>query len=143
AMNGFYQGEEIVCMGPEGPQVECRGVAPEALRDELSRTLHRLVVKGGLEPRDLVVLTPHAAERSPVRGQVGAFVLTPEPEGERDVLLSSIPRFKGLDAPAVVVCDVDRYSEEEFTKQMYVACSRARTLLVVLFTDRGAEQGGP
>ncbi|HXF73999.1 MAG TPA: AAA family ATPase, partial [Actinomycetota bacterium] len=46
AMNGFYQGEEIVCMGPEGPQVECRGVAPEALRDELSRTLHRLVVKG-------------------------------------------------------------------------------------------------
>jgi len=143
AVKAFYRGDEIVCKGPEGPEVEIRGVRPEGLRDELSRVLHRhrLVVEGNLDPRDVVVLTPHAAEHSAVAGRVGAFVLTPEPEGGRDVLLSSIRRFKGLDAPAVVVCEVDRYAEEEFTRQMYVACSRARTLLVVLITDPGAEQG--
>jgi DNA helicase IV len=73
---------------------------------------------------------------------VGAFVLTPEPKGGRDILLSSIRRFKGLDAPAVVVCEVDRYAEEEFTKQLYVACSRARTLLVVLITEQERPSAG-
>ncbi len=135
AVTAYYRGEEIVCVGPDGPEVEVRGVAPGRLRDELSRVLHRLVAEEGLDPRDLVVLTPHAAERSAVRGRVGAFVLTEEPRGGRDVLLSSIHRFKGLDAPAVVVCEVDRYEKEGFTRNMYVACSRARTLLVVLFTD--------
>jgi superfamily I DNA/RNA helicase len=142
AVKTFYWGDEIVCKGPEGPEVEIRGVRPERLRDELSRVLHRLVVEGNLDPRDVVVLTPHAAEHSAAAGRVGAFVLTPEPKGGRDILLSSIRRFKGLDAPAVVVCEVDRYAEEEFTKQLYVACSRARTLLVVLITEQERPSAG-
>jgi hypothetical protein len=40
-------------------------------------------------------------------------------------LLASIYRCKGLDAPAVVLCDIDRYVEEDFKKLMYVGCSRA------------------
>lgn len=143
AVRAFYRGQEIVCRGPHGPEVDLRSVTRARLRDELSRVLHRLVAEGDLEARDVVVLTPHAAERSAVRGPVGAFVLTEEPKAHRDVLLSSIRRYKGLDAPAVVVCEVDRYSEAEFTKQMYVACSRARALLVVLVTDEGSARPGP
>ncbi|HXF36459.1 MAG TPA: NERD domain-containing protein [Actinomycetota bacterium] len=143
AVKAYYRGEGIVCVGPGGPDVEVRGVAPERLRDELSRVLHRLVAEEGLDPRDLVVLTPHAADHSAVRGRVGAFVLTEEPRGGRDVLLSSIHRFKGLDAPAVVVCEVNRYEKEGFTRNMYVACSRARTLLVVLFTDTEGGEAVP
>jgi hypothetical protein len=37
--------------------------------------------------------------------------------------------------PAVVLCDIDRYVEEDFKKLMYVGCSRARAYLSVLLTD--------
>jgi ATP-dependent exoDNAse (exonuclease V) beta subunit len=97
--------------------------------------LHRLIAEGDLEPGDVVVLTPHAPAHSPALGQVGAFRLTDEPVGKREVRLSSIHRCKGLDAPAVVVCDVDRFVEEEFTRLMYVACSRARAYLAVLLNE--------
>ena len=94
-----------------------------------------MIEEGDLEAKDVAVLTPHAPAHSPVLGQVGAFKLTDDPVGKRDVRLSSIYRYKGLDAPAVVICDVDRFVDEEFTKLMYVACSRARAYLSVLLND--------
>jgi hypothetical protein len=75
------EGEELVCRGPEGPPVETAEVREEDLRGELSRRLHRLVMEEGISPRDLVVLTPHAADRSRARGRVGAFTLTRDPGG--------------------------------------------------------------
>jgi hypothetical protein len=83
----------------------------------------------------VAVLTPHAAAHSPLRGKIGAFQLVAEPSAKKDILLASIYRYKGLDAPAVVLCDVDRYVEEDFKKLMYVGCSRARAYLAVLLTD--------
>ncbi len=84
--------------------------------------------------RDVVVLTPHN-EHSQVHGKVGAFVVTEEPRGAGDVRVSSIARFKGLEANVVMVCEVDRHVEEDFTRLMYVACSRARTKLVVMLIE--------
>ena len=121
--------------GPEGPPIEMASVQKEQLPSELSKVLHRLIEKGDLAAKDVVVLTPHTPAHSPVLGQVGAFKLTDDPIGKRDVRLSSIFRYKGLDAPAIVICDVDRFVEEEFTKLMYVACSRARAYLAVLLND--------
>jgi hypothetical protein len=105
------------------------------VRSELSKVLHPLVTEGDLEASDVVVLTPHAADHSPVHGQVGAFRVTDQATGKHDVRLSSIFKYKGLDAPAVVICDVDRFVEGDFTKLMYVACSRARSYLAVLLNE--------
>jgi hypothetical protein len=135
AVMGFYEGGKVTCAGPEGPPIEMLSVAKEDLRSELSKVLHRLIEEGDLAARDVAVLTPHSPAHSPVLGQVGAFKLTDDPVGKRDVRLSSIYRYKGLDAPAVVICDVDRFVEEEFTKLMYVACSRARAYLAVLLNE--------
>jgi len=131
----YYRNPEAMeCAGPEGPPVEVQEVPRHELRRELSKVLHRLVHVERLSPRDLVVLTPFNVDRSEVRGQVGAFRLTPTPGGGNDVLLSSIYRFKGLDAKAVVIVEVTRREDLEGLRLMYVACSRARSLLVVMFT---------
>lgn len=135
AVMGFYRGGKVTCAGPDGPAIEMREVARDDLRSELSKVLHRLVTEGHLEASDVVVLTPHAAEHSPVRGQVGAFRVTDQPTGKHHVRLSSIFKYKGLDAPAVVICDVARFVEEDFTKLMYVACSRARSYLAILLNE--------
>ena len=99
------------------------------------RVLHRLVVDGDVGCEDVVVLTPHGAEHSKVRGKIGSFTLTEQPRSGRDIKLTSIYRFKGLDSKVVVVCEVDRFVQEDFTKLMYVACSRARTLLIVMLLE--------
>jgi hypothetical protein len=72
---GFYRGGKVTCAGPDGPAIEMREVARDDLRSELSKVLHRLVTEGDLEASDVVVLTPHAADHSPVAGQVGSFNL--------------------------------------------------------------------
>lgn len=135
AVMGFYEGGKVRGAGPEGPPIEMTSVQKEQLPSELSKVLHRLIDEGDLAAKDVVVLTPHTPAHSPVLGQVGAFKLTDDPIGKRDVRLSSIFRYKGLDAPAIVICDVDRFVEEEFTKLMYVACSRARAYLAVLLNN--------
>jgi hypothetical protein len=135
AVMGFYEGSKVACRGPDGPQIEMLAVTAESLKGELSKLLHRLITEGDLRPRDVAVLTPHAAAHSPLRGKVGAFQLVAEPSGKHDVLLASIYRYKGLDAPAVVLCDIDRYVEQDFKKLLYVGCSRARAYLAVLLTE--------
>ena len=96
--------------------------------------LHRLIIEGDMSPSDVVVLTPRALDHSDVRGRVGSYYLTPTPQGRGEVKLSTIHRFKGLDAAAVVVCEVSQRDDLEFRSEMYVACSRARALLAVLIT---------
>jgi hypothetical protein len=138
-MTYYRNPESMECAGPEGPPVETQRVARHELRRELSKILHRLVQEERLTPRDLVVLTPFNVDRSDVRGQVGAFRLTPTPVGGNDILLSSIYRFKGLDSKAVVIVEVTHREDVEGMKLMYVACSRARSLLVVMFTGAPGE----
>jgi hypothetical protein len=135
AVMQFYEGSKVACRGPDGPQIEMLSVSAESLKGELSKLLHRLITEGDLRPRDVAVLTPHAAAHSQLRGKIGAFQLVADPSAKKDILLASIYRYKGLDAPAVVLCDIDRYVEEDFKKLMYVGCSRARANLAVLLTD--------
>jgi hypothetical protein len=137
----FYQGSDVTCRGPQGPEIEMISVTADSMKSELSKLLHRLITEGDLRPRDVAVLTPHAAPHSPLRGKVGSFQLVDEPSAKNDIRLASIYRYKGLDAPAVVLCDIDRYVEEEFKKLMYVGCSRARAYLAVLLTEHPGGHG--
>ena len=130
----FYRGYPVQSRGPAGPAVEWRQVAEGDVRHELGTVLHRLVRETGIGAREVVVLTPLAPERSTVTGRCGAFFLTPTPRGRDDVQVSTIHRFKGLDAKAVVVCEVTSRERATFPQLMYVACSRARSMLVVMET---------
>jgi hypothetical protein len=129
AVMAFYEGSKVACRGPDGPQIEVLSVTRDTMKAELSKVLHRLITEGDLRPRDVAVLTPHAADHSALRGKVGSFQLVSEPSAKKDILLASIYRYKGLDAPAVVLCDIDRYVEEDFKKLMYVDCSRIRAVV--------------
>ena len=108
-------------------------VAPGQLRKELARLLHRIIVEGEVPAQAVTVLTPRSVTNSQVGGTVGRFELVENPTRPTDVRLASVYRFKGLDAPAIVVCEVGRDLEDpEMRRLMYVACSRARTSLSLL-----------
>ena len=50
----FYDGEEVACRGPSGPDVEEIPVSRDNLSKELGLALHRIVVEGGVDPHGIV-----------------------------------------------------------------------------------------
>jgi len=144
SVNEFYSGDEVRCMGPRGPEVQMEDMDDYTnVRQLLSRVLHRLVEEEELQPKDIVVLTTDAGLREELAGRVGAFVLSKTPEGPRDVHLESVHRFKGLDAPAVLLVDAGIATREEQDKLLYVGCSRARSFLVVCARQDVLNRLGP
>ena len=131
AVMRFYRGDPVDCLGPDGPAVEV-AQANGNLRKGLGRVLHRLVNTEHVRTEDIVVLTARNITGSKAGGQVGSFKLVEAPTGPNDIQLSSIYRFLGLEARAVIICEMRPESHPEYEELMYVAQSRARALLVIL-----------
>ncbi len=56
--------------------------------------------------------------------------------GRREVAFSTVQAFKGMESPAIVLCDIDRMEEDAARALLYVGMSRARSHLVVLIHER-------
>ncbi len=70
----------------------------------------------------------------PEYGPEGAVLPPPSKGGQ--VRVSTIQRFKGLEAPVVVLAEIDgRVSEAELASLLYVGASRARSHLVVVCSE--------
>lgn len=137
-----YRGESSpVAFGPPGRAVETYHYSsPDELERRLGLVLHKLLVKEGCSPRDIVVLTPKNIERSALMTfkLPGSIRLVPRDNREQvgDVLCSSVHRFKGLERKIAVVTELDddllALRQEERESVYYVAFSRPRNHLVLL-----------
>ena len=95
----------------------------------------------GLSSEDLVLLSPHSyanciladAEYRVAGYEVKPFELTRP--GEGTVYYESIHRFKGMEAPAVVLFDVRDGHIASSNANIYVGCTRARDLLYVIHEE--------
>ncbi|WP_448575377.1 NERD domain-containing protein [Thermomicrobium sp.] len=136
----FYRGSiEPVFRGPDGPEVEEVPVTAQSLLQTLSNRLRRLLEEEGIEPRDVVILTPRSRERSALRDKTwiaGRWQLTWETDDREQanhrVRVSSIHAFKGLESPVVILAEVDDLARQRVDELSYVALSRARSHLIVL-----------
>ena len=121
---------------PEGAAVIVEHVASEAaMVDAVRKTLHRLVT-GGLPSSQIMVLSPLGTKKSAVwkAETLGNLTLVefPAAPGPNQVPFATLQRFKGLEADAVVLCDVDRSHVNITAEHLYVAASRAKHVLVVI-----------
>jgi hypothetical protein len=126
---------------PEGLDVAVERCADEhQMVDAVRRALHTLVA-GGLPPSRIIVLSPFGPNRSAVwrAGTFGNLRLVefPKVSAAGQVQFATLQRFKGLEADAVVLCEVDRAHRAANPQNLYVAASRARHVLVVV------EHGAP
>jgi hypothetical protein len=144
-----------VALGPEGRRVEVFTYAEgdtEGCRKVLATVLRSVIDTGRVPAADVVVLTPRSARSSWLMSADGAPVetwpyrLMPEygPEGAvlppptrgGEVRVATIHRYKGLEAPVVVLCEVDgRVSEADLAPLLYVGATRARSHLVVVCSE--------
>jgi superfamily I DNA/RNA helicase len=55
------------------------------------------------------------------------------------VRFSTIHSFKGLESPVVILVDIDRIEGDEPQSLLYVAMSRARSLLILMISERARQ----
>ena len=97
------------------------------------------MMKNGLKIEDIAILSVHRTESNPLH-EVASLAGIPlsEKRDPNKVWFTSIRKFKGLEAQAVLIVDF-RFSEIEselIRRIFYVGCSRANAYLrVALFKD--------
>jgi hypothetical protein len=144
-----------VALGPDGRPPEIFTYADgdaDACRKVLGTALRRIIDTGRVPAADVVVLTPRSNRSSwlmrtdgqpveawpyrlmPEYGPEGTVLPPPERGGE--VRVATIHRYKGLEAPVVVLCELDsRVADADLASLLYVGASRARSHLVVVCAD--------
>jgi superfamily I DNA/RNA helicase len=117
--------------------------SPETQAAALAEILRRLL-RDGVKPSEIVVLSKLRLENSGVKGTDGGegFKLIdvsdfiPARSRTPVIQYTTIQAFKGMESKVVVICDVEQVAEEEPQSLLYVGMSRARSLLMVLMHER-------
>jgi len=93
----------------------------------------------GIPPNEIAVLTLESLDDSPhwSQAKLGGKPTAVRPE-QGHVTLSTVRRFKGLEATVVIIVDVDfsRAVHDEWRRRFYVACSRARQFVQVIIRTK-------
>ncbi len=135
-------------LATEGPDVEYTWYSDQASqRHELSTRLRKLIHEG-FTPDRIAVLSRRRLQKSgansgltgslPPLFDVSQGRFGDAPKGA--IRFSTVASFKGLDADAVFLLDVDNLESQDALASVYVGTSRARVLLVVFVQEqaRGA-----
>ena len=100
------------------------------------------VKEGKLKPSQVAILCPNKKERSSIKDLdiTQGIDITQSIDAWREnkaVLFSTVKNFKGLEADAVILIDVPKVDDASYFKKAdyYVACSRAKHLLVILHKE--------
>jgi len=141
-VSAFYSDRSrIVCNGPMGrvPELHTYRDSVEMIKG-IQSVLYKLINEEHIPAEDIVILTPHAQERSVLKSasKLGNFSLTTNPSQHRnEIQATTIHRFKGLERKVVILAEIDgnfKYNPEIL---MYVGSSRARTHLL-FFVEQNA-----
>ena len=110
------------------------------LVETLDKVVSRLVTEG-IAPNDIVILSPRRLESSSMASitQAGGLPLrdvsADQKLGEKAIAFSTVHAFKGLESAVVIVTDIEQVDTDEARSLLYVAMSRARSLLVLLIRE--------
>lgn len=143
---GAGDGPRLHADAPEGePPAEVVCKDDQAMVKEVARALHRILHEAKIPAARTLVLTPFNLDKSAVwknRHKIPVPLVRLEPGAATNpnaVPMASLARFKGLEADAVVLCEIRPASHACTPRHLYVGASRARHLLVEV---RYAEEGG-
>ena len=112
---------------------------PADLLKSLTSVVERLV-KEAMPIEDVMILSPRRLANSGLAGvkSISRFRLVDVSRGmtrvQHSLKFSTIHSFKGLESPVVIIVDVDQVDSDEHQSLLYVAMSRARSLLILMIS---------
>jgi len=138
-----YQGMPVSPPDNEGDEVQFDRAPTRATQaGKIQMRIVNLIARQGVSPGDIAVLIVDALSKADYYATLRRLPL-PNPatwreEGirnDRAVLMDTVSRFKGLEAPIVFLWGIDGISWERRDELLYVGMSRAKSLLVVVGTS--------
>jgi hypothetical protein len=123
---------------PAGERVfEYRLAGDVPRRNQLGKILHDLVNKQGIDRHHIVILGAHSLHRTCIgqHPKIGNFLVSEEiDDGPNVIHYHTYMKFKGCEADAVILLDVDP-ADERWADRMtlYTTISRAKHILHVLY----------
>jgi hypothetical protein len=134
-LSGIKVAETLTAEGPD--VAEAWGSDRAALERGFRRLLHEWIERG-VDPEQIVVLSPRTLERSLVstfdQSRLPRRILDIDDPG-RGIRFSTIAGFKGLESDAVLLVDIDELSSAERVAQLYTGASRAKSLLGIVLEE--------
>lgn len=136
ATSFIHQSPAFKANAPEGLAVSETSCKDEKeMIDAVRKTLHHLLNEARLKPEQVVVLTTRSVNKSPLKTQktIGNYTLVDSPQELKanEIWFTSLQRFKGLEADAVILCDVQDDVKNCTPLHMYVGTSRAKHILAI------------
>jgi hypothetical protein len=133
----YYRGDpKPESIGPEGRGIEFIDPEDSTVQSAIGVAINRLIQVEGLEPAQIVILTPNGKSRSSLRegDRAGDFSLSWDVHpGADQIRVSSVHAFKGLESMVVILAEPARFTRHRYAAElMYVAISRARHHLIVI-----------
>jgi len=126
---------------PTGVDVRMlRAAAPTQQAGLVANELRRLLETEKLSPRQIVLIGPASKDRGSLKGLTEVAdtrIVTSAADWRagKGVLCSTARSFKGLEADVVIVYDLAALSPGFTPADLYVACSRARHVLILITHD--------
>lgn len=116
----------------------------DSQRTALEKVLSRLSTESDLEHGDVVILSKYRLEQSAAANLADSArfrirsVDQPHPKDRQipTFFFATAQAFKGMESKVIVLCDVEKIDGDEDRSLLYVAMSRARSLLTVLLHVR-------
>jgi len=124
---------------PEGEQVRhFTGITDRQRYRQLKDIVIELIDEQNLKPEDIVILGGHSIEKTCLnkRTNLGNYNVTEIPqEGPNLIHYHTYMKFKGCEANAVILLDVDKNDPRWDANRLYTAASRAKHLLFIIHKD--------
>ena len=145
-----YHGPEVIAPNVSNIPVTnicVRGLAEQAQRIILQ--IRQLLLDPGLSPNDMVVLISSVGNTSRMKGELAELGISKSvnwtanhQQGTQEILIETVKRFKGLEAPIVILWLDDGGITPIAGEELYVGSSRARSQLLIVSTNDALDKGG-
>lgn len=144
-----YHGPEVIAPNISNIPVtnSCvRGLAEQAQHIVLQ--IRQLLIDPGLSPRDIVVLISSVGNTARMKSELAELGISKSvnwtanhQQGTQEILIETVKRFKGLEAPIVILWLDDGGITPITGEELYVGSSRARSQLLIVSTNDALIKG--
>lgn len=128
----------LFARAPVGPAIVMRYArSPDDQKRLVCKEARRLLAIAGVKPNQLVLISPSSKSKGSVANvrEINGVPLTTSMDSWHDgtgVLVTTSRSFKGLEADVVLLYDLGEFGSLFERKDLYVACTRARSLLIAI-----------
>lgn len=131
--DSFIQ-NDCKALGPEGEHVRFVNSSEKNIEKSILKEVNKLISQK-ISLSDITILSGSHPSKC-LQGLISDKKFSLDVNDNKKILLSTIHSFKGLENKVVILSNINRIKENFKKELLYVACSRAKHILIVIGDDK-------